>query len=89
MSSREPAEFENFYWEGGEDGDACYSENLAVKYIWPIFESVKDKLATAVGKSNDSNRYIRKYYFFPFSSSRKNGYRVYNFPHNEKTKNDE
>ena len=51
MSSREPNKFERFYWEGGKDGDASYSKTLAVRLLWPALDLVKDKLATAVGKS--------------------------------------
>ena len=50
MSSQEPATFEHFSWEGGEDGDAHYSKLLAPSFLWDVLDPVKDKIAATIGK---------------------------------------
>ena len=49
MSSEQPAKFERFFWEGGEDGEAYYSRLVAEKF-WPGLDPVKYKLAAAIGE---------------------------------------
>ena len=51
MSSQEPGKFQLFFWGGGEDGSAYYSQHLAVEF-WFTLEPAKCKLATAIGMFN-------------------------------------
>ena len=54
MSARKPAQFDRFFWEGGEDGNAYYSKEFGAKFFWPALDPVKYKLAAAIGKINNT-----------------------------------
>ena len=40
-----------FFWEGGEEGSAYYSRNMAA-HIWPLLDAPKYQLGSAIGMTD-------------------------------------
>ena len=49
MSTKKSSKYQCFFWGGGEEGSAYYSQNIAA-IAWPSLDPVKYILSSAIGK---------------------------------------